>query len=160
MLQIMIVDDVNIARRELRRLKLWGEKTGFVISEEASNGYEALEKLRKSNIDLVITDIRMPKVDGIELLKGIVQEKLCPCVVILSDHSEFMYARQGLVLGAFDYILKPVDEEELDKLLQRARDFILGKRLEEQRIKQLEKKLVEKVGCFSQSQSLGSLLMR
>ncbi len=158
MLQIMIVDDVDIVRRELKRLKLWGDKTGFVISDEACNGHEALEKLEESKFDMVITDIRMPKVDGMELLKEITRRKLCPCVVLLSDYSEFVYARQGLVLGAFDYIIKPVAEEELEKLLQRAKEYISEKRLEEQRIAQLEQKLVEKVDVFFPQSEVSQLI--
>lgn len=158
MLHIMIVDDMDITRRELKRLKLWGDRTGFVISDEAANGYEALEKLKKNPVDMVITDIRMPKVDGIELLKKITEKKLCLCVVLLSDYSEFRYARQGLILGAFDYMVKPVAEDELDKLLQRAKEFISGKRLEQQRIKQLEQKLVEKVEAFFPQSEVNRLI--
>ncbi|MHB1394122.1 MAG: response regulator transcription factor [Clostridia bacterium] len=158
MLKIMIVDDMDIVRREIKRLKLWGDNTDFIISDEASNGHEALEKLEKSTIDLVITDIRMPKVDGIELLKKITEKKLCPCVVLLSDHSEFRYAKQGLVLGAFDYMVKPVTEEELDKVLQRVKDFLLGKRYEQQRIESLEQKLGEKIEVFFPRSEVNQLL--
>lgn len=147
MMQVLIVDDMDIVRRELKRLKLW-EKNGFMISGEAGNGHEALEKLSSESFDMVITDIRMPKIDGIELLKEITEKKLCPCVILCSDHSDFKYARQGLVLGAFDYIVKPVVPEEMDELLSRARDFITEKREEQQRILQLEKKLEEKVDIF------------
>ncbi|MGE5676749.1 MAG: response regulator [Pseudomonadota bacterium] len=147
MLQVLVVDDMDIVRRELKRLKLW-EKNGFMISGEAGNGHEALEKLSKESFDMVITDIRMPKIDGIELLKKITEKKLCSCVILCSDHSDFKYARQGLVLGAFDYIVKPVDPGELDELLARARDFITEMRHEQQRILQLEKKLEEKVDVF------------
>lgn len=154
----MIVDDLDIIRREIKRLKLWGEESGFIISEEASNGHDALEKLGESQIDLVITDIRMPKVDGIELLKQIMEKKLCPCVVLLSDHSEFKYARQGLVLGAFDYMVKPVDEEEFNKVLLRAKDFLQEKRDEQQRIKSLEQKLGEQVEVFFPQSEVSRLL--
>ena len=157
MLQILIVDDMDIVRRELRRLKLW-EENGFVISDEAKNGHEALEKLAKYTFDMVITDIRMPKIDGIELLKSITEKKLCPCVILCSDHSEFKYARQGLVLGAFDYMIKPVVEEELGKLLKRAKGFILDKRLEQERIMQLEKKLEEKVDVFFPQSEVDQLI--
>lgn len=148
MLQVLIVDDMDIVRKEIKRLKLWGEKSGFIISGEAKNGYEALEELCKSPADMVITDIRMPKVDGIELLKRIMEKRLCPCVILLSDHCEFKYAREGLVLGAFDYITKPVEEAAMEKLLLRAKEFILNKKYEQQRIKQLEKNLEEKVEVF------------
>lgn len=148
MLQVMIVDDMEIVRREMKRFKLWGDETGFVIAAEARNGHEALEKLHAAPVDLVLTDIRMPKIDGIELLKKITEEKLCPCVVLLSDYSEFSYARQGLVLGAFDYMVKPMTEEELERLLHRVREFILDKRNEQNRIRQLEQKLGERVAAF------------
>ena len=143
MLKIMIVDDMDIIRREIKRFKLWGEETGFIISDEARNGHEALEKLVENPVDLVITDIRMPKLDGIELLKRITAEKLCTCVVLISDYSEFNYARQGLVLGAFDYMVKPVEEEEFRKLLKRASEYIAEKTTEQQRMQQLEQSFTE-----------------
>lgn len=148
MLKLMIVDDMDIIRREIKRFKLWGEEIGFIISEEASNGCEALEKLAKNPVDLVLTDIRMPKLDGIELLKKITTEKLCTCVVLMSDHCEFNYARQGLVLGAFDYMVKPVEEEEFRKLLHRVRDYITEKTIEKQRLQQLELGMIEKIEIY------------
>jgi two-component system response regulator YesN len=80
----------------------------------------------------------MPKVDGIELLRAIVDRKLCSCVVLLSDYSEFEYARQGIILGAFDYLPKPVDANEISRLLGRAKVYIDNERLEEERIRKLE----------------------
>lgn len=157
-LKIMIVDDMEIIRRQIKRFKLWGEETGFIISDEAKNGHEALEKLVKSPVDLVITDIRMPKLDGIELLKRITAEKLCSCVVLISDHSEFSYARQGLVLGAFDYMVKPVEEEEFKKLLLRVRDFIAEKTIEQQRVQQLERSLIEKVEGYFPRPEINQLI--
>lgn len=140
----MIVDDMDIVRLELKRFKLWGEKSGFIISDEAKNGQEALLKIEKSPVDLVITDIKMPVVDGIELLRNIVEKELCSCVVLLSDFSEFKYARQGLVLGAFDYMAKPINEDEMYSLLKRASDFITNKIKEKDRVRKLEETIDEK----------------
>ena len=138
MYKIMIVDDRDIVRTELKRLKIWGEFSGFYISQEAQNGQEALDKLEHNKVDLVITDIKMPKVDGIELLRAIVDRNLCSCVVLLSDYSEFEFARQGIILGAFDYIPKPVDAGKLSDLLTRAKMFIDNERLEKERLRKLE----------------------
>ncbi len=138
MYKVMIVDDREVARAELKRLKLWGKSSGFTISEEAQNGQDALNKLGQNPVDLVITDIKMPKVDGIELLRAIVEQHLCSCVVLLSDYSEFQYARQGIVLGAFDYIPKPVNADELSCVLSRAKALLDNERLEQGRIKKLE----------------------
>lgn len=134
----MIVDDREIVRTELKRIKIWGELSGFTISQEAQNGQEALDRLETNHIDLVITDIKMPKVDGIELLRAIVDRNLCSCVVLLSDYSEFHYARQGIVLGAFDYIPKPVDANEVSALLTRAKMFLDNEWQEKERIRRLE----------------------
>jgi two-component system response regulator YesN len=124
MLKAMIVDDYQIFRRCIRDLDIWGEKSGFIITDEAEDGNSALNILHKRSVDLVITDIRMPFVNGLELLKAINAEGLCPCVILISEFSEFEYARQGIQNGAFDYILKPVDLNDLLKKLQRAEKFI------------------------------------
>ncbi|WP_243141344.1 response regulator transcription factor [Clostridium diolis] len=122
--KILAVDDREIFLTELKRLKLWDKKSEFKIVDTASNGKEALELLCRNSYDLVLTDIRMPVIDGLQLLREIQKDKLCPCVVILSEYSEFNYARQGIVLGAFDYLVKPVNEESMTKLLERTKKFL------------------------------------
>ncbi len=148
LLKVMLVDDMDVVRLELKRMHVWGEKSGFAVVDEAKNGEEALEKLQRNKIDLVITDIKMPKIDGMELLSKIVTQNLCPCVVLLSDFSEFSYARQGLILGAFDFLAKPANAEELEKLLERAHEHIVSKQRETERVKKLEEVFKEKTEEF------------
>lgn len=148
--QVMIVDDKDIVKRELKRLKIWGETSGFSISEEACHGQEALDILANRPIDLIITDIKMPKVDGIELLRTVVENKLCSCVVLLSDYSEFSYARQGIILGAFDYISKPVNENDLRCLLLRAKEYLDHLKQEKERVRKLEDLNSEKYDQYIQ----------
>ncbi|NOV78726.1 response regulator [Clostridium saccharobutylicum] len=74
MYKVMIVDDMEIARLQLKRLKIWGEVSGFEITDEARNGYEAIQKLQTNSVDLIITDIRMPIVDGVELLEEVMKK--------------------------------------------------------------------------------------
>ncbi len=124
MYKILAIDDREIFLIELKRLKVWGERSEFEIIDTASNGKEALELLNRNSYDLVLTDIRMPVVDGLQLLREIQKDKLCPCVVFLSEYSEFNYARQGIVLGAFDYIVKPASEETMIVLLKRIKVFL------------------------------------
>ena len=100
-------------------MKVWAEYPDYRIAAEARNGHEALNLLETQYFDLVITDIRMPKVNGIELTEKIVADGLASYVVFLSEHSEFEYAKQGLILGAFDYLVKPIDEQDLRHLLDR-----------------------------------------
>ena len=132
MYRALTVDDDAAIRMQLKRMKVWGEPGGFELAGEATDGADAMNKLKNESFDLVITDIRMPKVDGIELLIHIIDQKLAPCVVFLSEHTEFRYAKQGLVYGAFDYLVKPVAEEDLRDLLYRARQHLASVRLAEE----------------------------
>lgn len=138
MYKVLIVDDIAILRYELKRMKVWGDHSGFIIEGEAENGEDALKKLRETSFDLVITDIRMPVMDGIELLRAISEEKLSPCVVLLSDYTEFSYARKGLLYGAFDYLGKPVDSQVIGDLLKRVKKFLDEKMQEFLKVKQWE----------------------
>ncbi len=124
MYRTLIVDDREIFLLELKRMHIWGASSGFEISGKASNGRQALDLLRETSYDLVITDIRMPIIDGLQLLHEIKSENLCPCVILLSEYSEFQYARQGIIFGAFDYLVKPAREKELSPLLKRVKKHL------------------------------------
>ena len=158
LLEVMIVDDMEIMRREIKRLKIWREQTGFIVSAEAKDGQDAIKKLREKKMDLVITDIRMPIVDGVELLKKIIQEELSYCVVFLSEYTEFEYARQGIVYGAFDYIVKPISEDKVENLLLKVRKYIEEKKLEKEKIKNLENELEERVEFFYTQEDVEKLI--
>lgn len=146
--RVLIVDDMEIIRRTIKRLKIWGEASGFVIVGEAEDGQEALKILEAEPVDLIITDIRMPVIDGIELLKKVTENRLATCVVLLSDYTEFNYARQGFVHGAFDYLGKPVDEKELLGLLERVGQHLAQIRQEEEKLKQLQGIAAERLQPF------------
>lgn len=145
MLNVMLVEDNDVYRKEIKRFKLWGANSGFIITFEAKNGYEALKKLEKESVDLVLTDIKMPIIDGIELLYKIMSEKLCSCVVLMSEYNEFDYAKQGITYRAFDYLLKPINEADLEKLLKRAEEYINTLKAEKEKIIKLEEMLTEKI---------------
>lgn len=124
MYSICIVDDREIFRRQFKRFPIFRSNEEFLVEFEAQNGQEALDILRTKSVDMVITDIRMPIMDGLELLKTAKEEKLCPCIVLLSEYSDFIYAKQGIVLGAFDYLVKPIDMGILRDLLERAKHYL------------------------------------
>ena len=124
MYSICIVDDREIFRRQFKRFALFRSNEDFQVKYEAQNGQEAMEILRSTSVDMVITDIRMPIMDGLELLKTAKEEKLCSCIVLLSEYSDFAYAKQGIVLGAFDYLVKPLDMGMLRDLLERAKEYL------------------------------------
>ncbi|MGD8400730.1 MAG: response regulator [Bacillota bacterium] len=148
MYRVMLVDDSEVGLRAIKRLTVWREAPNFKIGGEAGNGYEALQKLTETPVDLVITDIRMPKVNGLELLEKIVKRGLAKVVVLLSEYQEFSYARQGIVSGAFDYLAKPVNEADLKKLLQRVSGYLGEKAAQEEYLRQMETQLAEKASSF------------
>lgn len=124
MYQTLVVDDREICRRQIKRSPTLGDGREFCVKFEAQNGAEALKILEHNKVDLVITDIRMPVMDGLELLREIKERDICRCVVLLSEYTDFIYAKQGLVLGAFDFIEKPIEPGRLEELLPRVKCFL------------------------------------
>jgi two-component system, response regulator YesN len=121
MRSILIAEDEELFRRELATATPW-EEHGFVLAGEASDGEEAFELVLARRPDALVADVRMPRLDGLALLSRMaaeLPEGQAPMTLILTGHSEFEYARRALRLGAFDYLLKPLDDEELAVALDR-----------------------------------------
>lgn len=117
MFQVLLVDDEPLITRGLKALLDW-EDYGFEITCIAENGEEALTLLEKNDIQLLITDILMPKMTGLELIQKAKELKPQLKCVVLSGYQEFSYVKEGLLLGIENYLLKPVDKEELLKTIQ------------------------------------------
>lgn len=114
----MIVDDEILVRVGLKSTIDW-ESLGFTVVAEASNGEQALEYYKTHKPDVVLTDIRMPKKDGLQLTEIIKKENPKVKILILTCYDDFSYAREALKLGASDYILKSeIEDEELEKIMQ------------------------------------------
>lgn len=126
MYRVMLVEDDSVIRYVYKRMKVWQEQ-GFVIEQEASNGSQAVAALKDNPVDLVFTDIRMPLMDGITLMKNVQEFNPDILFALISSYNEFEYAREGLRLGALDYIVKPMAEKDLEEALIKARK-ILGER--------------------------------
>ena len=109
MLRVILADDEAVIVKGLKRLIDW-KKMDAVIIGEAGNGKEALNLIREKKPDLVVSDISMPELDGLELLKEINRMGLCTRVIFISGYQEFSYAKKAVTLGAVDYILKPVEK--------------------------------------------------
>lgn len=117
MYEVLIVDDEPLARQSLQYLIDW-QHYGFRITGEAEDGKQALSLMQQRHFSLVLTDIRMPTMNGLEFIAKL-REFSDADVVILSGYEDFDYARQGLKLGVNDYLLKPVDEDDLIGALRR-----------------------------------------
>ena len=138
MSKILIVEDEAAIRRVLSKI-LSEEDKSYEI-EEACNGEEAIEKIKKIDFDLILCDIKMPKKDGLEVLLETKELKPETCVVMISGHGDLDTAVQAMKLGAFDYISKPPD---LNRLLNTVRNSLetKDKNLSETKI---EKKEIKK----------------
>ena len=119
MLKVLLVDDEPFILQGLQVLVDW-EKEGYEIPKTASNGEEALQILLQEQIDLVIADINMPVMTGLELLRQIRQvHAMDTWFVILSGYAEFSYAQEAMRYDCTDYILKPVEKDVLLSLLRK-----------------------------------------
>ena len=111
-LKLVIVDDEPIILEGLLKTYDW-EKLGFEIAGSAKSGRQALEVIRKVQPDVVLTDIRMKQISGLDVMETIRKEGGKTLFVVLSAYREFDYAQKALELGAVSYLLKPIEEEKL-----------------------------------------------
>ena len=119
MRNVLIVDDDTIVRITLRSLINWEEK-GYHIAADAIHGRQALDFIKDHPVDLVITDMKMPVMDGIGLLEELNRFKDMPAVLVLSGYDDFKLVRDAFRLGASDYLLKAgLTEETLVSMLKR-----------------------------------------
>lgn len=123
MYKVIVVDDEPLIRRGLREKVDWNS-LGFEIAGEAANGLDALTLSASVHPDIIITDMKMPVMDGIKLLEAIKKTPLKTRVIVVSAYSSFDYTHAAVKCGAFDYILKPIDGSELTEVLLRARASI------------------------------------
>ncbi|MBW4080005.1 response regulator [Paenibacillus sp. S150] len=118
---VFIVDDEPWVVYGLKALLNW-ESLGFTVIGESHNGLAALELIKERKPDVILSDIRMPGLDGIELMDQIRQNNLLCKVILISGYSEFEYAQQAIRFGAFDYLLKQVDKNKLTETLLRLKE--------------------------------------
>ena len=121
--RIMLVDDEEEVRKAIIRKMDW-EQLGFEVVGDAENGEDALEKLEQYEPDVVITDIRMPYMDGLTLTAKIREKYPSMKILIFSGFDDFEYAKQAIKLNVTEYILKPVNGEELAVILKRIRESL------------------------------------
>lgn len=132
-IRALIVDDEAATRAIIRRFGEW-ERLGIRIADEAEDGEEALRKIadEEAGIRLVITDMNMPGLDGAGLMKTLNERYPKIKVVVVSGYDDFAYLKQAIRYQANDYLLKPVDPEELNRTLEKCRADLLERDAREQ----------------------------
>ncbi len=143
MYKVVVIDDEAIVRRGIVMETDWNSLSCVVVAE-AANGLEGLEVIRKYNPHICICDIRMPKMDGIDMLTALRDEGNDVQVVFLTAHGEFSYAQSALKLLAADYILKPFQDGELEAAVGRITERLEKERNSEPELISLELKSNDK----------------
>lgn len=113
--KVVIADDEPITRMDLKEIL---EDSGYEVVGEASDGFDAVELCRRYSPDLVLMDIKMPLLDGLNASKIIQEENLADCVVLLTAYSGPEFIEKAKKIGAMGYIVKPVDEKSLIPTLE------------------------------------------
>jgi two-component system response regulator YesN len=120
---VVIIDDESWTREVVRSLGKWDEY-GLQVVGEASDGECGLELIRQVKPEIVITDIHMPHLNGLDLIRKLREDAYDAFVIFISGYDEFEYARSAVSLGASSYILKPIKEKELNDQLIKCKDAL------------------------------------
>lgn len=124
----MIIDDEQIVREGIEELIDW-EEAGYRLGSSGRDGREGLANILRENPDLVLVDIKMPGLNGLEVIKEAKSQGFSGHFIILTGFSEFEYAKAAISMGVEGYLLKPIDEDELLEYVEKIR-----KKLEEKAI--------------------------
>lgn len=115
MYELLIVDDEDLSRNTLATCFPWSN-LGFHIAGQAQDGIEALNFLKNNTVHVILCDIRMPQMSGIDVAKELTSWKMPPVIVFLSAYSDFEYAKEAIRYGVRFYVVKPARFEELNEV--------------------------------------------
>jgi len=132
--KIIIVDDEYLIRNLIRNCIDW-ESLDVEIIGEASNAHECLSLIEKNKPDIVLTDINMPLTNGLDMSKHLLDKYPEVKVIVITGYNEFEYAKRSIRLGISDFILKPVDDEELKEVVLRIKEKIEKEKAEINEVK-------------------------
>ncbi|MCR5251480.1 MAG: response regulator [Lachnospiraceae bacterium] len=154
-MKVFLADDEIVVREGIRESFPW-EETPYTLVGEAPDGEMALPMIRDTNPDIVITDIRMPFMDGLELCRTLCTQMPWIGIIVLSGYDEFEYARQCIQLGVREYLLKPINATDLRTVLDKVSGQILEERKALEHAASLRARM-ESGGKFLKEKLIGSL---
>ena len=135
--KVLLVDDEEEVRNAIEQRINW-EELGFEVIGKAQNGVKAMEIAEKLQPDVVITDIKMPYMNGLELARNLKEENPGVRILILTGFDEFEYAKEAVHLEIEEYILKPINANELSECLKRLKNVLDKEREEKLNVRKLE----------------------
>jgi len=140
MLKLLIVEDEQLTREGLAELIDW-ESIGIRVDGLAANGLEAVQRLASQPADLLLTDIRMPLMDGLQLIEEVRRRDWPTTCILLSGYGDFEYAQKAMRLGVKDYLVKPCSPEDVRGLFARVAESLREERRRSDRLKGIESQL-------------------
>lgn len=146
---MVVIDDIPAVINGISRDMDWSS-FGIEIVGAASSGEEGLSLIRETLPDIIVTDIRMPKLSGIEMMRELQQELPQSKFIFISGYSDFNHAQNALRLGAFDYILKPFTPQQLADVVKKASEEMEAERRENARLSDMQQKLRESMPLLRQ----------
>ncbi|MGG1515447.1 helix-turn-helix domain-containing protein [Paenibacillus oryzisoli] len=145
---LSIIDDIKSVVDGLTMID-W-EIEGVTLAGTSSNGVDGLELVMREKPDIVITDIRMPRMDGLTMLREVLEANLACKVILISSFTDFESAKEAVRLGAFDYIVKPFTEEDIVEAVRKAKARIMQEREELLNVRGMELRLRESMPLLRQ----------
>lgn len=140
--RVLIVDDEFRIGQMIKKLIRW-EELEMECADVVDNGVTALQIIETQRIDVVITDVRMPKINGLDLIQMSKEKNPQIRFVVVSGYKEFEYARRALQYGVDEYLLKPINEEELNKIMRKIYEYLCQKKNDMIRKNKIEETIAE-----------------
>ena len=147
--KVLLVDDEEEVRNAIEQRINW-EELGFEVIGKAQNGVKAMEIAEKLQPDVVITDIKMPYMNGLELARNLKEENPGVRILILTGFDEFEYAKEAVHLEIEEYILKPINANELSECLKRLKNVLDKEREEKLNVRKLEQYYTDSLPVLKQ----------
>lgn len=144
MLKVFLVEDEIVMREGIRKSINWAQE-GFEFVGEASDGELAYPLIQKTRPDILLTDIKMPFMDGLELSRLIKQEMPDIKIIILSGYDDFEYAREGISIGITDYLVKPISASSLLEAIKKVEKIILEEQEQKKYLQKFEQDRLEDI---------------
>lgn len=122
MYRVLLVFDSRELLEDIWKMHIWGEKSEFEIEKVVYDVNSAFHAMKKQKYDLIITETHVGDKDCLQLLRKANGEHLCDHIILCSENPDFEYARQGMILGAFDYVVKPFDKTQFYSIFSRIKN--------------------------------------
>lgn len=156
MLKVLIIDDEKLVRAMVRQCIDW-EAIGLQVVGEASSARMGMEMLEELHTDMIIMDIKMPGMNGLACSQFVLDKYPWMKIIILSGHDDFEYASEGIHIGVVEYLLKPVNDEELRKAVIKAKQAIMVERDHQKEFERYKEELGKHAVYIKDRQLFGAI---